>query len=116
MALAKFGKLKVTFLDNGTAKAVATPTDSVGIDTTLPAGSSAPAWTSSDPGAVVTPDPADTSGLSAIITPATPPVLVASFTVSVDSTLPDGTTHVSGTSESNSIIAGGPTGFKVAVA
>lgn len=114
-ALKKFGKLKITLLDNGTAKAVATPTDSVGITTTLPTGSTVPVWTSSDPGATVTPDATDASGLTAIIAPATPPVLVSAFTVSVDTVLPDGTTHVTGTSESNSIVAGGPAGFSVSV-
>lgn len=112
--LAKFGKMKITVLDNGTAKAVATAVDSVGIATTLPAGSTTPAWTASDAGVVINPDPTDPSGLTAIFGPATPPALVAAFTVSVDAVLPDGTTHIDGTSESNSIIAGGPAGFTVA--
>lgn len=115
MARAKFGKMKITVLDNGTAKAVASPVDSVGIGTTLPDGSSVPAWTASDPGVVISPDASDPTGLTAIFGPASPPALVDAFTVSVDSTLPDGTTHVTGTSESNSIVAGGPTGFTVQV-
>jgi len=112
----KKARLKVVLLDNGTARATATPIDAVGIATTLPSGTSTPVWTSSDPGAVVTPDAADTTGLSAIITPATPPVLVASFTVTCDAVLPDGSTHITGTSDTNSIVAGGPAGFQVATA
>lgn len=116
MATKKFGRMKIDVLDNGTARATATPVDAAGLATSLPSGTSTPTWTASDPGVVINPDPADPSGLSAIFGPATPPVLVNGFTVSVDAVLPDGTTHITGTSESNNIVAGGPTGFQVAVA
>jgi hypothetical protein len=116
MAVKKFGKVKLDILDNGTARATAAAVDAAGLPATLPSGSGAPTWTSSDPGATVTPDPADATGLSAIVAPAVPPVLVTGFTVSVNALLADGVTTISGTSSANNIVAGGPSGFQVAVA
>lgn len=113
--LAKFGKMKLDILDNGTAKAVASPVDSVNIPTTLPTGTSTPVWTASDPGVVIAPDPSDPTGLTALISPATPPVLVNAFTVTVDAVLPDGSTHITQTSSPNNVVAGGPTGFQITV-
>lgn len=116
MATKSFGKMKIDVLDNGTAKATATPVDAAGLPTTLPSGTSTPVWSASDPNVVINPDPSDTSGLTAIFGPATPPQLVSGFTVSVDAVLPDGTTHITGTSSPNNIVAGGPTGFSVQTA
>lgn len=97
--------------DNGSAVASLTPEDSLQMDTTLPAGTSVPAWVPSDPGIVVS---GSADGLSAIVTPAAPPVLVTGATVSVSATLPDGTV-ISGTSDPIDVVAGGPTGFKVSL-
>lgn len=113
MAKVKDAAVDFQLLDNGTAKAVATPQDSVGVATTLPAGTSTPTWASSDPGVVVAPDPSDASGLTAIVSPATPPVLVTGAVISVSATLPDGTTVITGSGDPIDVIAGGPTGFKV---
>jgi hypothetical protein len=111
----KIGKMKVAILDNGTARAtVSNVVDAAGLATTLP---NPLVWTASDPGVVVAADPTDATGLSAIVGPATPPVLVASFTVTATETLADGVTQISATSDANnSVIAGGPAGFQIAVA
>ncbi len=98
--------------DNGMATATLTPVDAAGIDTTLPAGTSVPAWTSSDPGVVVS---GAADGLTAIVTPSTPPVLVQDAILTVTATLPDGTV-ITGTSDKIDVVGGGPTGFKVALA
>lgn len=97
--------------DNGQAVASLTPVDAAGLETTLPAGSSVPVWTSSDPGVVVSPS---TDGLSAIVTPAQPPVLVQNAVLTATSTLPDGTV-ITGTSDPIDVVAGGPVGFKIAL-
>jgi hypothetical protein len=109
--------VKVTFQTDGTAKAVAAPTDQFGVATTLPAGASTPAWKSSDPGLVATLDlTADPTGLTAKLTPATPPVAVTGASVSVSSTLADGSTVIQGTSDPAdpiNITGSAATGFKV---
>jgi hypothetical protein len=109
--MAKKLKAGVDFqlFDNGSAVATLTPLDAVGIETTLPAGTPTPAWTSSDPGVVVS---ASTDGLSAIVTPATPPVLVQGATITATATLLDGTV-ITGTSEAIDVVPGGPVGFQV---
>ena len=112
----RFGKVKLDVLDNGTATATATAQDAAGLPATLPTGSGAPAWTSSDPGVTVTPVATDATGLTATVAPAVPPVLVTGFTISVSCLLADGVTTISGVSSANNIVAGGPTGFQVAVA
>jgi hypothetical protein len=115
-APSKFGKMKLVITDAGqVGTATASPTDSVNLPTTIPAGNSTPVWTASDPGVVVTPVATDPTGLSATVVPATPPVLVASFTVTVTTTLADGVTVLTGTSSPNSVVAGGPTGFQISV-
>ena len=116
MANKKAAKATVDFqlLDNGTAKAVATPVDAAGLTTTLPAGSGTPAWSSSDTTTVVaTPDPTDPSGLTATVTPATPPKLGTGIVVSVTATLPDGTS-ITGSGDPIDVVSGGPTGFSIA--
>lgn len=97
--------------DNGQAVATLTPVDAAGLDTALPDGTSVPVWVSSDPGLVVA---GSTDGLSAIVTPAVPPVLVQNATLTVSATLPDGTV-ITGTSDPIDIVSGGPTGFKIAL-
>ncbi len=98
--------------DNGQAVATLTPVDAAGLDTTLPEGSSIPAWVSSDPGVVVSPS---TDGLSAIVSPSVPPVMVTGVTLTVSCTLPDSTV-ITGVSDPIDVVGGGPTGFKIALA
>ena len=98
--------------DNGQAVATLTPVDAAGLDTALPEGTSVPVWSSSDAGVVVA---ASTDGMSAIVTPATPPVLVQDAILTATATLPDGTV-ITGTSDKIDVVAGGPTGFKMALA
>jgi hypothetical protein len=110
----KVGKMKLAVIpDTGTALAtVSGVVDAAGLPTTLP---NPLVWTASDPGVVVTPVATDPTGLTATVGPSTPPVLVASFSVTATETLADGTT-ISATSDSqNSIVAGGPVGFQVNV-
>lgn len=103
--------LDFQLLDNGTAKAVATPDDAAGLPAQLPAGVTA-SWASSDPGVVVTADASDPTGLTAIVAPANPPVLVTGAKVSVSATLPDGTV-ITGSSEGIDVVGGAAAGFKV---
>jgi len=79
----------------------------------LPAGTSVPTWTSSDPGVVVSPAP---DGLSAIVSHATPPVLVTGVIVSASATLPNGTV-ITGKSQPIDIVASVdlPTGFGISL-
>ena len=113
------GKLKINFLDNGTAVATITSiVDAAGLPTTLSPGTPAPTWTSSDPGIVVTPA-ADGMGMSAVLSPATPPVLVSGATITATTTDAASGVVVTGTNDPADpvgVIAGGPTGFKIGVA
>jgi hypothetical protein len=119
-AKAKFSKVRVAIQDNGTALLTATPTDAMGLATTLPTGTTTPVWTSSDPGIVVTPVATDATGLTATAAPATPPVLVTGVVATVTATLPtnpDGSAGatISGSTPADlSVVAGGPTGFQIA--
>jgi hypothetical protein len=109
-----FGKLKVTITDTGSAIVTAVAVDEAGFPTSLPAGSSTPAWSSNNPGVVVTPLASDPTGLTATITPATPPVLVTGAQVSVSATLPGATAPITGSTPADiNVVAGGPTGFQV---
>jgi hypothetical protein len=111
--------LDITLLDSGTATATLGFVDSVGIATSLPAGSTVAGqvWSSSNPAIVVTPS---ADGLSAALAPSTPPVLATAVTISVSAgtvTNADGTTEtVTGaTSQPIDVVAGGPAGFSLAV-
>jgi hypothetical protein len=97
--------------DNGMATATLTPVDDKDIDTTLPAGTSVPVWTSSDPGVLVS---GAVDGLTAIVTPASPPVLVQDAVLTVTATLPNGTV-ITGTSDKIDVVGGGVAGFRVAL-
>jgi hypothetical protein len=105
--------LDFQLLDNGTALATATPIDAAGLPTTLPAGSGTPVWASSAPSVVVTPVATDPTGLSATVTPSTPPVLATAVQVSVTAALASGSS-ITGT-DLVDVVAGGPTGFSVAM-
>ena len=105
-------KVDFVLLDNGTASLTATPVDAVGLPTTLPAGTPAATWTSSDPGLVITPVSSDATGLTAIASPATPPVLVTGAVPTVSVTLASGTV-ISGSGDPIDIVAGGAAGFGV---
>lgn len=95
-------------LDNGTATATITPVDTLGNPTTMPAGASVPVWTSSDPSVNVL---AAGDGLSAVLTPSG--MLAVGVTITADSVLADGTTHITGTGNPIDVIAGPATGFKI---
>lgn len=112
------GAVKATvdfqLLDNGTAQLTASPVDAAGLAATLPAGTPAASWASSDPGVVITPVASDPTGLTAIAAPATPPVLVTGAVPTVSVTLPGAASPISGTGAPIDVVAGGPTGFTVA--
>jgi hypothetical protein len=106
-------------LDNGTATATLSFIDSVGEPTTLPVGAtiSVPSWASSDPSVVVVPA---ADGLSAAVSPATPPTLIDGVTLTAGTatiTNADSSTETLAavTSEGIDVIAGGPTGFAIAL-
>jgi hypothetical protein len=85
MANAKSGKIKLDVLGNGTAQGTITGiVDVSGLATTFEAGT-VPAWTSSDPGVVAT---AAADGMSAVVAPAAPPVLVTGATLTVTASQP----------------------------
>lgn len=101
------------FFENGQATASLTPVDASGNATTMPAGSTVPAWVSSDPGITVSPA---ADGLSALLTAGGAPVTAATLTVTA--TLPDGTTTITGTSDPIDVVAqppGSPVAFKIAL-
>ena len=109
--------LDFQLLDNGTAQALLKPVDAAGMLATLPTGTPAPTWTASDPGITVTPGP---DGLSAVVAPANPPVLVTGVTITATTTLPPvapatvGVT-LTGTSTPIDVTAGGPVGFQISL-
>ncbi len=107
---AKAKALGVDFqlLDNGTMKATLTVLDAAGLATTWPTGQPI-VWTVSDPGVVAT--PAD--GLSAILAPASPPVLVTGVIPTATGTLADGTV-ITVNGDPIDVIAGGAAGFQMA--
>ena len=104
--MAKAVKAAVDFqlLDNGTVKFTFTPVDSVGNKTTLPAGTPALSYSSSDPALTVAPDPADASGfgLSAI---GTPNALATGVIVTGSTTLPGASAPISGQAVSQCLVA-----------
>ena len=117
---AKKAGLDFQLADNGTATATLSFTDAAGLPTTLPSGSTAVStWTSSDPGVVVT---GSADGLSASVTPSTPPVLVAEALISVSTvvTNSDSTTETftaaTPAGDGVSVVAGGPAGMQISIA
>ena len=111
--MAKAVKAAVDFIlkDNGTATATLTPIDAAGLATRLPDGAGVPVWTSSDAGVVVT---AAADGLSAVVTPATPPVLVTGAVITATSTLADGVTTLTGSGDPIDVVASDAVGFAIA--
>lgn len=119
MAVRKAAKASLDFQlqDNGTANATLTLVDAAGLATTLPAGASlsVPAWVSSNPAIVAT---AAADGMSAVIAPATPPVLVTGVTITVGPAIltnADGSTVTipSVVSQGIDVVGGGPAGFSI---
>lgn len=99
-----------TFFENGQATAAATPVDKGGNATTLPAGSSVPAWNCSDASIKLSPS---ADGLSCLLTAGTTAVQAA--TVTVTANLPDGT-GITGTSDPIDVVPqppGSPVAFKI---
>ncbi len=94
--------------DNGTATATLTAVDDLGNPTTLPAGASVPAWTSSDVAITVTPAQ---DGMSAVLTPT---ALATDVVITATSTLSDGTTTISGSGQID-VVAGPATRFAIAL-
>lgn len=111
--MAKVVKAGVDFqlLDNGTVKFTATPVDSVGNATSLPAGTAPLVWVSDQGALALSADPGDGSGF-ALSQIGTPSALATGINVSC-STSVNGST-ISGAAVPVDIIAGGPTGFSVA--
>ncbi len=121
--IAGAGKLKASvdfdILDNGTAQATLTFVDAAGLPATLPTGStlSVPPWVSSSTALVVTPA---ADGMSALLAPAVPPVLVTDATITIGPatlTNADGSTVTipAIVSQGIDIIGGGPVGFQVSL-
>ena len=88
MSKMKDAAVDLQIQDDGTVKYVFTPKDSMGQTTTLPAGV-VPSYSSSDPALGVSPDPADTTGLTAI---GKPSAIATGIVVTISVTKPDGTT------------------------
>lgn len=101
--------LDFDLLDSGTATATLTVVDAAGLTTTLPAGTPVPTWVTSSPAIVLTPAP---DGMSAAISPSTPPVLATGVVITVTTTLATGTV-ITGTGQPIDVIGGGPTGFLI---
>jgi hypothetical protein len=104
--------LDFVLLDNGTVQFTFTPLDSVGNPTTLPAGTPALTYTSSDPALTVAVSPSDTSGFG-LVAIGTPTGLATSIVVTGSTTLAGATSPISGSANPVDIVAGGPTGFSV---
>ena len=111
-------------IDSGTAKAVATPTDALGVAESLPAGSSAPSWAVTDasgnptPFLSLAPDASDPSGLTQIVTVSLsdpiPSPLPSGLLVTVSASLPDGTV-IKGSSQPVDIVPGPVSGFSMSL-
>jgi hypothetical protein len=99
--------------DNGQAVATLSVLDAAGLPTVLPAGTPPPTWTSSNPGVLVS---ASADGLSAIVSPATPPVLVTGAVLTASTTLAGATSPITGTSDPIDVAGSGAAGFKIALA
>jgi hypothetical protein len=95
-------------LDNGTATATLTPVDAAGNPTTMPAGATVPAWTSSSPGIAIT---AAADGMSATLTPTG---LGTGIIISANSTLSDGVTTLTGSGNPIDVVAGSASAFAIA--
>jgi hypothetical protein len=105
--------------DNGTANATISFVDAAGLPTALASGQTAsvPTWVPSATSIVVTPA---ANGLSAVVAPATPPVLATDVTVTVSAitiTNADGTTIVlpAVTSEGIDVVGSAVAGFSVSL-
>lgn len=105
--------------DNGTVTGTLSFVDAAGLTTNLAPGQTAsvPSWTPSSPAIVAT---AAADGLSAVITPATPPVLATDVTITVSAvtiTNADGTTLVlpAETSEGIDVVGSGVAGFAISL-
>lgn len=100
-------------LDNGTVKFTATPVDSVGNPTTLPAGTPPLTWVSDNAAITLAADPADTSGF-ALSQIGTPTALATGVNVTCSTTVASGT--ISGAAAPVDVVAGPAGGFTVAEA
>lgn len=101
-------------LDNGTAALTATPTDSFGFATSLPATAAAATWTSSDPGLVITANASDPTGLTAVASPASPPVLLTGAIPTCSCNLGDAAgTVITGSGDPIDVVAGPAGSFAV---
>ena len=105
------GNISIDFQleEDGTATATVMPVDSIGLSPYPPPKISFLVWNSSNPAIVVTPD---MGGMSARLMPSSPPVLATGVTITVTTTLADGTT-MSGTSGPISVVADGVAGFRI---
>ena len=99
--------------DDGTLTGTLTPIDAAGLPTNqpLPVGTSVPVWTPSGPGLTITPA---ADGMSAVVTPAVPPVLVTGATITVSATLASGAI-ITGVSDPIDVVGGPAVGFQIAL-
>ncbi len=111
MSKTKGATIDFQLLDNGTVKFTATPVDSVGNSTTLPAGTSPLTWVSDQPALTLSADPSDTSGF-ALSQIGTPTALATGVNVSCSTTL--GGSLITGSATPVDIVAGPASGFAVA--
>ncbi len=108
--------IEFDFFDNGQAVATLSLVDAAGLPATLPAGASlsVPPWASDNAGVVASPA---ADGLSAILAPSTPPVLVTGVTITAGPatmTLADGSTvSIAAATGTVGVKSGGPTGFQM---
>ncbi len=108
--------IEFDFFDNGQAVATLNLIDAAGLPAALPAGASlsVPPWASDNPGVVVSPA---ADGMSAILTPSTPPVLVTGVNITAGPatlTNADGSTvTITAAVGVVGVKSGGPSGFQM---
>lgn len=100
-------------LDNGTALLTATPVDAAGFPATLPAGTAAATWASSNAGLTITPVATDPTGLTATAAPAVPPVLLTGAVCTISVVLASGST-ITGSGAPIDVVSGPAGSFTVA--
>lgn len=107
MAAKRKATVDFQLLDNGTAKATLTPVDAAGNPTSMPAGTTIPAWTSSNPAITIAPA---ADGMSATLTAT---ALATAVVITATATLADGTTQLTGSGNPIDVVAGGAVGFTI---
>ena len=109
MAQKRKATVDFQLLDNGTATATITGAlDAAGNTVPVPAGTTVPVWTSSNPAITVV---AAADGMSAKLTPA---AIATGVIITATATLADGVTVLSGSGNPIDVVAGAASQFAIA--